>query len=510
VLPRGIKKSSAELTFSKLDEPVPGEDAIARFQVTSGSSIAAPVLLRLSFLEEIPRPGPGGILALKRVENGRAVTSCLPSSRGKDVLLTVSRSGEYLLTRESRAAVSQAEEFIVFASADSAGGITPHLVNFRAWTEGDLTGASYQWDFGDGEQSLEQEPTHTYTADGSYVVTLTATRSGDTFTAVSTPIDVGSVVSSLSGYVADDGGAPLQEVTVSAVTEGGVVATTTTDSEGYYSFADLPQRTYCIAFALDGYQPANLVANLDEGTEVLDAQLPVHVEVVDMAPQFSFDDPPYSLNESTGVAQVWGSVTQFYGVEIAVSLNGAIRAVPVAGTSFSTEVVLRPGSNDIRFIAANEFGATVSDPVNIYYEAWGTILFRATLSWDGSGDMDLHVEDPNGEHCYFGNQVIGTGNLDVDNVTSYGPENFTCIVPDGGEPVAGTYHVYVRFYSGSEPRGCTITLLLNPGTAQEEIATFGPYTLDSGSNDWYAVYVYVGAEGTATYTAPGTPPGGAG
>ncbi len=78
--------------------------------------------------------------------------------------------------------------------------------------------------------------------------------------------------------------------------------------------------------------------------------------------------------------------------------------------------------------------------------------------------MDLHVVGPNGEHCYYSQKVIGTGSLDVDNVTTYGPENFTCVVPTGSPEIAGTYYVYVHNYDGSFINGNYISLLLNPGT----------------------------------------------
>ena len=49
------------------------------------------------------------------------------------------------------------------------------LVNF---TNASLNADTYSWDFGDGESSTETSPSHTYAADGTYDVTLTATNSG--------------------------------------------------------------------------------------------------------------------------------------------------------------------------------------------------------------------------------------------------------------------------------------------------------------------------------------------
>ena len=49
------------------------------------------------------------------------------------------------------------------------------LVNF---TNASLNADSYSWNFGDGETSTEMSPSHTYAADGTYNVSLTATNSG--------------------------------------------------------------------------------------------------------------------------------------------------------------------------------------------------------------------------------------------------------------------------------------------------------------------------------------------
>ncbi|NIM11614.1 MAG: PKD domain-containing protein, partial [Candidatus Aminicenantes bacterium] len=48
-------------------------------------------------------------------------------------------------------------------------------VNFTDTSTDDGTIVSWLWDFGDGNTSTEQNPTHTYAADGTYTVTLTVT-----------------------------------------------------------------------------------------------------------------------------------------------------------------------------------------------------------------------------------------------------------------------------------------------------------------------------------------------
>jgi len=57
-------------------------------------------------------------------------------------------------------------------NASVTSGVAPLTVNFTDASTGSPT--SWLWDFGDGTSSTEQNPTHTYTAIGSYNVTLIA------------------------------------------------------------------------------------------------------------------------------------------------------------------------------------------------------------------------------------------------------------------------------------------------------------------------------------------------
>ena len=55
--------------------------------------------------------------------------------------------------------------------ADTTSGVAPLTVDFTDESTGDIT--SYLWDFGDGETSIEENPTYTYADEGIYTVSLT-------------------------------------------------------------------------------------------------------------------------------------------------------------------------------------------------------------------------------------------------------------------------------------------------------------------------------------------------
>ncbi len=71
----------------------------------------------------------------------------------------------------------------IFAS-DKSSGNAPLTVQFVNQSTGQVT--SYTWDFGDGETSVDTNPTHNYVDAGTYTVTLTAIGPGGQDTAQST------------------------------------------------------------------------------------------------------------------------------------------------------------------------------------------------------------------------------------------------------------------------------------------------------------------------------------
>jgi len=128
--------------------------------------------------------------------------------------------------------------------------------------------------------------------------------------------------------------------------------------------------------------------------------------------------------------------------------------------------------------------------------------FRVTLWWDTDGtDVDLWVTDPQGEKCYFANKTTASGlELDVDDVTGYGPENIT----GESDLPPGSYLVQVHYYSdhgtGLDTEA-TVLLTLHEGTDDESVST---HTQAIGDGDVWTVatIVWDGAHVTRLEPAP--------
>ena len=88
--------------------------------------------------------------------------------------------------------------------APPAAGFTSEISDSQVtFTNTSENADSYSWDFGDGMMSSEESPVHTYDADGSYTVVLTATNSDGEATASSDIVIATNSVFSLSALTGD-------------------------------------------------------------------------------------------------------------------------------------------------------------------------------------------------------------------------------------------------------------------------------------------------------------------
>ncbi len=80
-------------------------------------------------------------------------------------------------TTQPAAAEEDDYELDVIAEAEPDEGAPPLKVQFTASVEEETGGPfTFGWDFGDGQKSTEQNPSHTYDKVGEYTATLTVTN----------------------------------------------------------------------------------------------------------------------------------------------------------------------------------------------------------------------------------------------------------------------------------------------------------------------------------------------
>jgi len=150
-------------------------------------------------------------------------------------------------------------------TATPACGLVPLALTVDASASSDPDGsiASYSWNFGDGTTGSGPSATHTYTTTGTYTLKLTVQdNSGKASSAQrSVTVSAGPLPASVavSGHVTYDrvpfettlGGGldygritptPARGIVVDLIrnADQGVIATTNTDANGYYSFAGVP------------------------------------------------------------------------------------------------------------------------------------------------------------------------------------------------------------------------------------------------------------------------------
>lgn len=126
------------------------------------------------------------------------------------------------------------------------------------------------------------------------------------------------------------------------------------------------------------------------------------------------------------------------------------------GHDFLSEY-MATGSNTVSPITQNVIAMThslVTPPQTVQ-----SGIITATLTWGAQPDVDLHAFEPSGTHVYYANRQGGSGYLDLDDTSGYGPEHYyvTCSALQ-----TGTYSIGVNYFSGIGPE--TAQVQINAGT----------------------------------------------
>ncbi len=127
-------------------------------------------------------------------------------------------------------------------------------------------------------------------------------------------------------------------------------------------------------------------------------------------------------------------------------------------------------------------------------------FFTATLTWNGSGDVDLHTYEPGGSHVYYSAKTGLAGRLDVDNVSGYGPEHYYASC-DVSRLQAGNYRIALANYDRATGRTATVQIAsAADGVLGTKSVVLGGETRDVPSVTLFNVRVTKDEE-TGSYTA---------
>jgi uncharacterized protein YfaP (DUF2135 family) len=140
--------------------------------------------------------------------------------------------------------------------------------------------------------------------------------------------------------------------------------------------------------------------------------------------------------------------------------NGVITPVDLAafpGKSIRHSIVVGRGANYLAVACMTEGRWVARTPVVLVDSEVRESLGRLELTWDGRGDLDLHLDVPaRGGHVGYDNRVYDAGGysiiLDADNMDGYGPES----VRIHSIPGPALVSCYVNYFSGSEKRRATV------------------------------------------------------
>jgi uncharacterized protein YfaP (DUF2135 family) len=143
---------------------------------------------------------------------------------------------------------------------------------------------------------------------------------------------------------------------------------------------------------------------------------------------------------------VAGTVENHRVEAIQLVVNGLARTVAVNEGNFSSRVPLFQGENTIHALPSGAIANLTSGSEIVHVTATiPRFAIWTELTWEGPGDIDLHLYLPNGEHCYYQQKKTTSGAwLDIDNTVRDGPEH---IIMEKAIP--GTYRLSVVYYASS-------------------------------------------------------------
>lgn len=354
-------------------------------------------------------------------------------------------------------------------------------------------------DGSDGSFTLENAPTGSYVAvinlDGYVPQILEGLNLEDGTNELGETIV--SKAYSYTGQVITSTEDPVSEaeITVSGGFDNSVSTSTTTDSVGKYTITGIPGGDYDVTITGEGYNDITSTVTIDgDDTELVfellgDAN--ISGRVLDSQSGSGLADAHVEFSRGATIAEADTAGPEFTTVTDA---NGSYSIVNAAIGSYVC-VIYADGYEPqvVEDVDFSEGDNDLGESTAVEEVEEGEV--RIVLTWgETPDDLDTHLTGPISDnssdrfHVYFSDKnPVQEVELDVDDITSYGPETTTI-----REVYNGTYRYSVHNYSNQSETGAQG---IKESPAQVEvydssgqIATFTPPAATETSGDTWRVF----------------------
>lgn len=412
-------------------------------------------------------------------------------------------------------------------SADDTAVQVGQVVQFADLSTGvpSLWQPTYDWDFGDGSDSTDQNPTHSYTSPGTYIVSLTVTSPSGADTETKTDYIL------VHGLPEADFSADIMEVEVGQPVQFTDLSTGE-PSAWQWEFGDESGSTNqnpIYAYDVPGIYTVSLMVTNATGVDTIARE--GYIFVYEPA-QVVITSPSNYENHAENLITVEGSVVGMMDGEVSITVNDSYYMAFVSEEYFSQQVRIFEGENTIT-VESSDPAYYGSDSVTVYGPP---PEMKVVLTWDGEdSNINNHLvwpQYPNYQDyyglpyparlsffdCYYRNM---NPDWDYNEHSSSGDPYLNDDVYGGGDPEIitidqvytqeGEYNrfwVFINYYP-DDGQAADVTATVDISINGELVQTYSRlmeegYLWECAHIDW--------GDGTGTVTSGGAyyPEGGCG
>lgn len=352
---------------------------------------------------------------------------------------------------------------------------TTAFSNNSSITSGNI--AQYFWDFGDGQISNQQQPSHVYAAYGTYHVSLLTVSDSSCVDSVSISVTVYDKPVAAFNVTEECFGAATGFTDLSTIAAGNIAQWNYSLGDGNTSVQQHPTYTY----TSHGNFNAVLIVTSDNGC----SDTAYQTVTVNPLPQVSFTAPDVCFGFTTVFANIssipLGNITTWnwtFG-------NGNFSSSQQTSQTYAT-----PGVYNVRLVATSDKGCMDSSSANSTVFELPIISTTSTPACfeDNNGTVEATVTNGTAPYTYF-----WSSNAVTPQVQDLYANTYTLTVTDANNCTATATETVLQ-----PPIPLTVTA--NPTPAAIEIGEILNMNLQNSYNDANAVYSISPAYGLSCYS----------